>query len=216
MIMHLRRCVCFMWLAMQSYSSLMSLLGKSCCWRSTTTGALVHGFIVAVRADERVQTSPSLYNIDNSLCWRPLPLIMFCQPIISPAQASSPLMQLMVPAERQAASAGASECAVCVNEHSILPTENALDVRQPVTPHMSQLQLADAQSNNAWAVYVRNLPTDVPENLIAADFSADSIEMRGNAAAILRFNTQQKAKDAMKWNRAKYHGRYINVKWSTT
>ena len=81
---------------------------------------------------------------------------------------------------------------------------------------MSQLQLADTQSNNAWAVYVRNLPTDVPENLIAADFSADSIEMRGNTAAILRFNTQQKAKDAMKWNRAKYHGRYINVKWSTT
>ena len=153
----------------------MPLLGKPCCWHSTTTGALAHGFIVAVRVDEKVQTSPSLYNIENSMCWRPLALINF----------------------------------------SLSPAENALNLKAPVTPNMPQFQLASTQNNNAWEVYVKNLPTDVPENQIAADFSADAIEMRGNNTALLRFNTKRKAEDSISWDCERYHGRYINVRWST-
>ena len=53
-----------------------TMLGKKCSWRSTTTGALLHGFVVAMRLDEKLQVYPDRFNVPwDELPWRPRSLV---------------------------------------------------------------------------------------------------------------------------------------------
>ena len=85
----------------------------------------------------------------------------------------------------------------------------------PKVPMTPPLAFKDSTSKPAWTVYIKCLPQGVSADAIRADFNADGIEMEGGLTATLLFGTKQMAEEAITWNRAMYHGRRIELKWST-
>ena len=98
------------------------------------------------------------------------------------------------------------------NQHSIPPSQVALAPKVPMTPPPA---FKDSTSKPAWTVYIKCLPKGVSADDIRADFNADGIEMEGGLTATLLFATKKMAEEAITWDLAMYHGRRIELKWST-
>ena len=92
------------------------------------------------------------------------------------------------------------------------PSQVALVPKVPITPPDA---FKHSTSKPAWTVYMKYLPKGVSADDIRADFNADGIEMEGGLTATLLFATKKMAEEAITWDLAMYHGRRIELKWST-
>ena len=161
---------------------------------------------MAVRLDGKVQTWESLFQIPGDVIWRHYSLI-------TPMQPTLPVSRPILPTMPEVALTNqATTHSLATSQHSIPPTQVALAPKVPMTP---PLALKDSTSKPAWTVYIKCLPQGVSADVIRADFNADGIEMEGGLTATLLFATKQMAEEAITWNRAMYHGRRIELKWST-
>ena len=168
---------------------------------------------MAVRLDRKVQTSESLFQIPGDVIWRHYSLITLEKHPTSPMQTTLPVKSPILPTLPEVTLINqATKHTLAGNQHSIPPSQVALAPKVPMTP---PLAFEDSTSKPAWTVYIKCLPHGVSADVIRADFNADGIEMEGGLTATLLFGTKQMAEEAITWNRAMYHGRRIELKWST-
>ena len=168
---------------------------------------------MAVRLDGQVQASAILFQIPGDVLWRHYSLITLDKLSTSPMQTTLPVTRPRLPTMPDATLTNrATKCALPNSQHTIPPTQVALAPKAPMTP---PLAFKDSTSKPAWTVYIKCLPQGVSADVIRADFNADGIEMEGGLTATLLFGTKQMAEEAITWNRTMYHGRRIELKWST-
>ena len=181
---------------MEPLPELLASLGKPCSWISTSDGEKKKGFVMAVRCDGKVQTSESLFENPGDSIWWHYSLITLVTPTLPEVTLTNQ----------------ATKHSLASNQHSIPPSQVALVPKVPMTP---PLAFKDSTSKPAWTVYIKCLPKGVSADDIRADFNADGIEMEGGLTATLLSATKKMAEEAITWDPAMYHGRRIELKWST-
>ena len=120
---------------MEPRPELLALLGKPCSWISTTDGENKKGFVMAIRLDEKVQTSESLFQIPGDVIWRHFSLITLDKNTTLPMQKNLPVTRTILPTMPDVTLTNqATECALANNQHSKPPTQVALGPKMPMAP----------------------------------------------------------------------------------